>query len=542
MSLQSSTQSFFTTIRQMMWPVSGLRPHLGGLGWWIRWTIHIILVLLMLVLLGLINWYFKLDELIPRVDRTIAKLWLPILFILLYAMAWLGWYLISLLDTPGEGAEFTDIYDAWQAGMMALKSAGIDIREVPLFLILGRPESGEDSLFAASQLPLPVRNEPRNPAAPLHFFGNNEGVYITCCGASLTGTYVAQLTATQLEAGGGAMHMIPGKEEEDEGMRTMMPGASNDAGRVRDILSPALREGRALTPVERREARMFVRKEKPRQAFLRQLNSVEFHEARLGYLCRLMVGERNPRPPLNGVLLLIPFAGLDLDQDANDTGDVMLRDLTVIRRTTCLTCPRFAVVADCETAPGFKEFIQQFSAQERRPRLGQKCPLDPDLSRSAVSNPNSTPLVEMFASLGAWVSNGVIPTWVYKKFKTEKRDAPNGAEMIEINARMFLFLEEFRLRQDRLALVLARAVGMSTTGAPWFGGLYLSGTGSNPALEHAFVPGVMRRLIEEQDYIAWTNEALDEDVRFQQLSMYLYGVLGLIALLTALLIAWAVFK
>ena len=82
-------------------------------------------------------------------------------------MAWVAWYLWGLLAMPGEGPEFQDIYDAWQQAMLALKQAGIDVRETPLFLILGRPETGEESLFAAAQLQMPVRLEPRRHLPPV---------------------------------------------------------------------------------------------------------------------------------------------------------------------------------------------------------------------------------------------------------------------------------------------------------------------------------------------------------------------------------------
>src|SRR5262245_16079180 len=116
-------RSFFVSVGQILWPGSGPRPEANGLSWGLRWFLHLFLVALFVALLFAAGWYFELDKLIPNVPRALAKAWLPILFLLLYGMAWVAWYLWGLLAMPGEGPEFQDIYDAWQQATLALKQA-----------------------------------------------------------------------------------------------------------------------------------------------------------------------------------------------------------------------------------------------------------------------------------------------------------------------------------------------------------------------------------------------------------------------------------
>ena len=61
-----------------------------------------------------------------------------------------------------------------------------------------------------------------------------------------------------------------------------------------------------------------------------------------------------------------------------------------------------------------------------------------------------------------------------------------------------------------------------------FGGCYLAGTGENPETEQAFAPGVLARLMEMQDDVSWTEEALQEDARFLRRAATLKTILGLV--------------
>ena len=57
---------------------------------------------------------------------------------------------------------FPDISEAWEQGGRALNQAGIDLTEVPLFLVLGKPRAAEEALFTGGQLQLAVKQAPNH--------------------------------------------------------------------------------------------------------------------------------------------------------------------------------------------------------------------------------------------------------------------------------------------------------------------------------------------------------------------------------------------
>src|SRR5262249_38968194 len=138
-----------------------------------RWVLHVILVALILVGLYFLNKNWP--SLLALLPKQFREFWLPILFLLVYVLCWLGWYLWKLLEPDEQVSDFPDIDAAWQEALTELGEQGIDITEVPLFLVLGRPDSPEAGLFHASQLPFKVR-APQRASAPLHVYGNHDGI------------------------------------------------------------------------------------------------------------------------------------------------------------------------------------------------------------------------------------------------------------------------------------------------------------------------------------------------------------------------------
>src|SRR5207247_385369 len=120
----------------------------------------------------------------------------------------------------------------------------------------------------------------------------------------------------------------------------------------------------------------------PRMHLLKNAPEVELLTARLRYLCRLIVRDRKPYCPINGLMVLVPFGAMDTDDDANQTGTICQLDLQTARRAFQVNCPAFVLVCDLESAGGFKEFMERFPTEQRQRRLGQRLPLAPDLNEN----------------------------------------------------------------------------------------------------------------------------------------------------------------
>src|SRR6516225_9483417 len=121
-------------------PLAGKAAGSTGFGAAVRWAIHLLLVAACLVGLYFLNERYRIYDWVPGPPAWFRYGYLPVLGVITYVLCWLGWWLWKLLVTEDEHAEFPDVTDAWDEAQAALAKAGIDLREVPLFLVIGRTE------------------------------------------------------------------------------------------------------------------------------------------------------------------------------------------------------------------------------------------------------------------------------------------------------------------------------------------------------------------------------------------------------------------
>jgi hypothetical protein len=577
----------FTNLISLILPVfSGARQS-KAIGRGVRWLLHFLLLGLILVGLYYLNrYYFEVQNYLPGKHWIIRYNYLGITFLLFYALVWLSWWLWKLLSTEENLIEFPDITAAWEEASETLHRNGIDVRDLPLFLVVGRTEGPPEHLFQAAHVQFTLRQVPGRQDAPLHVYATAQAIYVTCQGCSLLGRQASHL------AGGVGDSDGPEAAQQGEdwasasmGGRTLMPGAAGagaGVSQVQEILERANRERRPLSGKEKRQLRALTRKDKGKPAPVRDPEEVDKATARFEHFCRLVVRDRWPYCAVNGILLLLPFAALDENQDALDTGSTVRHDLEVARRVLQVNSPTIALVSDLESATGFGTFLSRFNESERRRRVGQRCPLVPHLQgRSSRSDDDDEAQALMFASLSSWLCNSVVPGWIYKNFDMEEaakkvgerslvRSARNEASLggtpageggseaagnrpgggsassersaaVRTNAQLFLFMHELWERQQRLGQLLAK--GLATEGGEpiLFGGCYLGGTGSDAQKEQAFVPGVFKRLSEEENYVSWTMRAIQDEESVQRWIGISQVVLGLLALLLVGLLGYMIF-
>jgi len=132
----------------------------------LRWALHALALALVVGLLWFIQRRLDLDRHLRLPHPALRGLWLPLIFLVLYALGWVGRWLWNLLGPEQESSMFPDIERAWREAVRALDQAGIDLTASPLFLVLGRPSRGEESLFQGIQPRLIVNGAPRGADAP----------------------------------------------------------------------------------------------------------------------------------------------------------------------------------------------------------------------------------------------------------------------------------------------------------------------------------------------------------------------------------------
>jgi hypothetical protein len=500
------------------------------------------------VLFGLyiLNAVLKIGPTIPSKLRFLADIWLPILFLLMYVLAWLGWWLWTLLTAEVGPSSYPDVDEAWDEAVATLARAGIQVTDLPLFLVVGRPEGPEDAeagergrkaeevLFhQAAQLTLAVKQAPARPRSPLRVYASRDALYVTCAGASLLGRQAAILAGEAEAAVGAGTTSADGVSYEEPIDKTLRPDSAPEpvrqmVGIVRDIA----KKGGAATAEERRALRRLERKDKPQLSLLKDRATVSELTGKLRHLCRLIVRDRQPYCPINGLLVLVPFAATDSDEDTQNTAEACVRDLQTVRGTLKVNCPQFALLCDLETAPGFGEFISRQDPKDRQRRVGQRFPLGTDL--------RGQPLSDALDGSVHWLCNNVLREWVYRLFRVEATAKDDPTAVVEGNCRLYLMLSEMWERANRLSRILTRGLLGSGESSLRFGGTYLASTGQD-AGQQAFVAGVFRRLTDSQNYVAWTDEAKAEDARQHRWANIGYGVLGLLGVAVLAVIGWTLF-
>jgi hypothetical protein len=494
---------------------------LRRLGRGLYWFLHILALICILALLTWVNsfpWFQNLLKSKESVSQ-LRPYWLPLFFLLVYAICWLGWMVYKLLAPVTEVTEFPDIDQAWEEINTTLRANGIGWTDAPLFLILGRNVGGEESLLTASQFSFPVK-APRRPDAPVHVYANRDAIFLTARDASVLGKHAAILAGeselsapSTVDAGGGG--------DGEDMFKTMAP--RGEAREAMDILAEAQLKGRGAAQLTEEERELLRRQaRKPRGSLMRNRDQLELYGARLRHLCRLIVKERRPYCPINGILMMLPYAATDSEEDANDASNICQRDLNWARSTLQLNCPAFVMVNDLEQMPGFLEFLDRFPDDQRMRRVGQRFPLVPDV------DPQQVPA--KLEETVRWICQSLVPTWVYRLFHIEGKDGESNQDATQGNIRLFRLMNQFRERDKRLRRIVNRLVTPDQSDPVLFGGCYLSATGRDKA-QQAFIPGVFRRLTEEQDNVIWSNTAYDEEYWYRKWTQRGYAAFAFILLL-----------
>lgn len=510
----------------------------------LRWAIHAVLLLTVLTVLYVVHRWQNLDQYLWLPSPKFRNLWLPLLFLLVYLLCWLGRWLWDLISPEQEFSVYPDIDQAWQEAVRTLDQAGLDLAAAPLFLVLGRPRGSEEALLQGVQPRLLVNHVPRRPDSPLHVYANRDGTYISCPGASLMGRQAAMMAeeAVGLSSDAGA----PGQDDGGAEMfATLSPSAQRGAEVIEQIIARAREQGRGpdqLVDEERRAIGLLIASDnqavaneevRPRASLLQDRAEVEAGTQRLEYLCRLIARERRPFCPINGILLVFPIAAGRSDDDATQVGLVGQRDLATVRKTLQVRCPVFSLFCDMETMPGFRALTERLPENQRDRRMGQRFPLVPDLEPAGIAG--------MLESGLQQVGNRLIPNLVSNLWQTETSVGGSLADAVRGNVELYRLLAGVRERQSRFARALTRAVVSEGSPPAMLGGCYLAGTGADPVREQAFIPGVFQRLVESQDFVTWTPEALAAEAKQLFWTRVGYTALGLLTAACALTAGYVLF-
>lgn len=518
-------------------PVASARGN-RRIGQMLRWGLHVLAVVTILLCLAWLNYFWDLEQVVSTPWLAARRFWLPLMFGLVYTLAWLGWWIWGFATAPADASAHPDLDDAWSEAAAALEQAGIQLAATPVFLVLGKPAACESSLFGASRLSLTVSQAPRRRDAPLHVYANEEAVYITCSGASLLARQ-AEMYASQ-----------PAAAESDLPQATV---ADRDAAADDDSLAwdnpsfdpprawtggveglDQLEQSVALLVNDRTtQAKPLVQKQpipqeaRPHPCVLAAGDEAELHAARLAYLCRLIREARRPYCPLNTVIVLVPLAATDSERDANNFAAVVQRELGVVQDELNVSCPVVTLLCDLEKTVGCREFIERMPEEQRRRRLGVTFPHTERADDESLHGTIREGLV--------WLCHTLTPSLVYRLIPPPRGAVAEATTELDANIRRYQFLDQIRSREAPLARILCRGIDPANT--TWqLRGCYLAATGADATREQAFVAGVFPPLLQLQNAVAWTASAIREDRLFRCWMWAGYAALAAFTLVAACLI------
>lgn len=383
---------FLTWIGGALWPESLTREQRRRPAW--RWFVHLVFLGTVTALLAYVTHILDLELALQSPWPALHRLWLPCLFLLMYAALWPLFWLAKLLASDGRAGRFPDIDDAWTEGLATLRAARISLRDTPVYLVLGRPAGSERRLFQAAGMQLVVPEAPERKESPLHIHAHRQGIYITSAGASLLGRQASHLQEAAINHHDAEETQRETDEEAHVGSHEMM----------------------------------------------------ELYAARLHHLCRLIAQARSPYCPIHGILVLVPLAATNDAREAQQTARLCQADLQVAREGLRVDCPIYVMVCDLEKSPGFGELVEALAGR-RQQALACRFPLVPDLAASEVPG--------LVADGIKWLLQAHLPTRVYPCLRLESdKKADRGAG----NQWLIRFLAQMHGRANRLARLVTRSL------------------------------------------------------------------------------------
>ncbi len=458
------------------------------------------LMFLFLVILLAVTWTLFLmdDRNVPwRHSMSWLRITLQVVLVVAIPVA-----LHSALKywTQGDSARYPDIDFAWRRGLEVLERCQVDLREAPIFLVLGcESHLQERSLVQSTDMDFSATDIPGGPA-PLHWSIAPNGIFLFASGVGWTSALANREFREQLTTSGSLASAT------SDSISQLPPGGDNYVDAEQRRLASAEQLGKATASGSAGENR---------------LSSMESAEQldRLQYLCQLLQVHRHPACPINGLLVVVTkrFAS-ESDAQLHERENAMASDLRLVQQSTQLRCPVTVLVTGMEQEAGFRELIRRVGIKRaRQQRFGK---------RYEATMAKNDSVLSAFAVHVC----GAFEDWIYALFREQdalSRPGNVGLYQLLCNVRCSM--------KPRLTRLLTHVFSETPATEPLlFSGCYFAATGDTTD-KQGFVRAVFNKLIQEQDLLEWTQQAKKQDVRMRWIGLLGLGVLvgvavGLIAM------------
>lgn len=505
-------------------------------------VIHYTAVFLIALLLGVFSNSIMNMLGFPQMHHEgfewIDRFWCGFVFLLGYAIVRVVLYLMAILGIEEE-SDFIDIDRPWEKALMALEDEGIDIDDLPLFLVNGFTPQQEQSVFQESSgIDWLVVSPPTSEEnAPLRIFANSNAIFISCTGIGTVSCQQGKVVDGPVGGMSAGMPIIRGAGNQTQiagapgsimataragtgtvvgGMNTPPPKSAGSGtaapagpppapspaappqappkatGTLRSIgaafaqatMSPgglqrAMKSFSGATSLDKGYGKKQV-------APISDIEA-EIGQRRMEHLCSRIRAARAPYCPINGFMQAIPISWAASDDYAKKLAPAVRHDVTTVHSALQLQFPVVIAFSELDSLPGVKEFLvrtERIQRGIRNSRAGSR------FWPGAEINSQSIELVLEKAM--NWFRG-----WIYASF----------ADDLSSNENQYLFHLLCSIRQRRKALetLLRGSLYQVTDPEMRLSGCYFTATGAG-ATEQGFIRGVLDRLVEMEEEVAWSPD------------------------------------
>lgn len=447
------------------------------------WLKRLLLVGLILTALALCNRFFRLNQLVEAPLGWPGEVWLPLVVLIAYLSLWCGWWMWQFATRPIE-SPFADLDNAWRNTLTQLAQAGIDLTEVPLFVVLGLPLSGEDGLIKGSQINFTVQRAPR-PDAAIQVYANSEIILVFCHNASVL-CKLARYASGVIEL--SPVPTRPGKP------RPQQPEASFFGGSDAEV---ALRPTQATQPVGLPGIATLAPAVRDHLVGLSRLQigspESQLWTARLTHLIDLIRQARQPYCSINGLLVLLPQSVLASQPE--QLAALVGYEVSAVLDAAQVHASATLLVCDLEESEAFGEFLARMPSEKLANTLGVCMPDTSELDLTSANAYSAVALDWLSLRLQQLVNRLLL--------------LPLDAGHTACNRRLVRLLLDWPGYHRGLKQLIERlhAVEPHLLGTP---NVYLAATGKLSTAQ-GFLPDVFVNLLETQNRVAWTEAARASD-------------------------------
>ena len=478
------------------------------------------LFVLMILIGDIIYLFFK--------EESDSEFWrdIPIIVLLNFVIPIVVYFGVKILLAPPK-SPFPQIDLAFEAGLKALEKNGISIRETPLYLVVGMPESKRiKQMMGASRRTFDFTHVTADGQA-LYWYGSADSTYLFLSGvgnvSQLTkdlAKYISQSSGDSGYASGdgykGTINVaVLGKGKPGLNLASDDEDQMADGG---DIIKATIKAG----DLKKSDPKPLNRAApEPKRQQKQQLSSREKladQKRRIAHLSTLLARHRRPVCSLNGIIVAI--ANRLVEEFPSELARQIKSDLTTISETTGVVCTVTAIVTGFENDQGCRQFVARLREAHGEEFLSRRF----GKSYRSWESPTEEHLKE--------ISNESIENfdqYIYSIFTQHdalsSRNVDGNRDMVKflcwIYSRFFEGLE--------LTMTSGfNADGKGGENLPRFAGCYFMGVGDSPEYQF-FGEGVFDRVDENQGELEWSTKVTDREEALALMSQLIFLV-GLIAL------------